>query len=97
MLTTFLLVTLATALFVAGSVCLVKCLGLGSDGKALPAALFAVIGLSLKFPAVLVALNIAKTGTAAERGGAMAGVTLVYFFSVVGASIYGFRQNRKDQ
>ncbi len=97
MLATFILVVIATALFVAGSICLVRCLGLGSDGKALSAALFAVIGLSLKFPAVLIALKVAKTGTGAERGGAMAGVTLVYFFSVVGASIYGFRQNRKDQ
>lgn len=97
MISSFLLTSVATALFVGGSVCLVRCLGLASDGKMLPSALFGVIGLSLKFPAVIVALKIAKTGTQAERGGAMMAVTLVYFFSVVAASIYGLRQNRKDQ
>lgn len=97
MLASFAIVAVATALFVGGSVCLVRCLGLASDGKMLPAALFGVFGLSLKFPAVIAALKIAKTGSESERGGAMAAVTLVYFVSVVGASIYGFRQNRKDQ
>ncbi|OWU65075.1 MAG: hypothetical protein CBB60_006535 [Armatimonadetes bacterium Cent15-Ar3] len=96
-LTAFALVALTTTLFVLGSVCVVRCLGEGSNGNSLSAALFGVIGLALKFPAVIVTLNIAKTGADAERGGAMAAVTLVYFLSVVGASIYGLQQNRKDQ
>lgn len=94
---TFVWVALAASLFVIGSVCLVRCLGLACDGKMLPSALFGVFGLSLKYPAVLIALNIAKTGSEGERGGAMAAVSLVYFVSVAGASFYGLRQNRKDQ
>lgn len=93
----FFSVFLSTAMFVGGTVLLVRALGAGSKGNSLQAAFSAVLGLGLKFPAIIVGLKIGKDGSAVERNVAMGAVVLVYFVSVVGASVYGFRQNRKDQ
>jgi hypothetical protein len=88
---------LVTALFVAGTWCLIRAMGDAGKGSPVSAAFNVVIGLGLKFPAAIYVLKVAKSAQAHERNGAIIGVVLVYFCSVVGASIVGARQNRKDQ
>jgi hypothetical protein len=88
---------LVTALFVAGTWLLIRAMGDTKSGSSVPAAFQAVLGLGLKFPAVMYVLKMAKCEVPAEKNGAIVGVVLVYFVSVVGAAIVGARQNRKDQ
>jgi hypothetical protein len=88
---------LVTAMFVAGTWCLIRAMGGSKSGSPVFAAMNAVVGLGLKFPAAMYVLKVAKSGGPAERNGAIAGVILVYFCSVVGASVVGVQQNRKDQ
>jgi hypothetical protein len=93
----FFISCVVTLMFIAGTWLLVRALGDSKSGSPLSSAMNAVIGLSLKFPAVIYVLKIAKSATPSDRNGAIVGVVLVYFVSVVGASIVGARQNRKDQ
>ncbi len=97
MIATFLMVMLITVLFVSGTVLIVRALGAGNEGNYTTAGLYAVVGLALKFPALIVGLNIAKVAPRNERTVAMIAIVLVYFLTVAGASMYGRHQNREEQ
>ena len=84
----FLLSFVFTTLFVLGSWRLVCAFG---------AAMNFVIALGLKFPAVIYTLKIFKSPNSADRTGAIVAICLVYFSTVVGMSIHGFRQNNKNR
>ena len=93
----FLLSFVFTTLFVLGSWRLVCAFGDGGRGNAVGAAMNFVIALGLKFPAVIYTLKIFKSPNSADRTGAIVAICLVYFSTVVGMSIHGFRQNNKNR
>ena len=72
---------------------------MGSASKNAPvdAAMNFTVGLGLKFPAAIYVIKIMKTTIPAERTGAIAAICLVYFSTVVGMAIHGFRQSSKNR
>ncbi len=86
-----------TIVFVIGSWRLVCAFGEAGRGNGFGAAMNFCIGLGLKFPAVVYILKIMKSPSRADHYGAIAGVCLVYFLTVVGMAIHGFRQNNTNQ
>ncbi|HLO98447.1 MAG TPA: hypothetical protein VK171_07625 [Fimbriimonas sp.] len=88
---------LASAAFVAGTWFLIRAIGSAYQKESVNSAFFLVVGLGLKFPAVILVLKFAKSSDQAQKNGAIAAVVLVYFLSVVGASIYGLRQNKSNK
>lgn len=71
--------------------------GAAGKGNGVAAAMNFVIGLTLKFPAAIYVLKIAKSTNSGDRTGAIAAICLVYFTTVVGMAIHGFRQNSKTR
>ncbi|MBS1701868.1 MAG: hypothetical protein JST12_09425 [Armatimonadetes bacterium] len=92
---TFVISLFVTFVFVCGSWCIVRAFGEAGKANSLGAAANFAIGLGLKFPGVIYVLKIAKSTNTADVNGAIAGVCLVYFSTVVGMAVYGFRQNRR--
>jgi uncharacterized Zn finger protein len=84
-------------LFVTGSWRVICALGSASKNAPVEAMMNFVLGLTLKFPAAFFVVKIIKTTNPAERHGAIAAVSLVYFTTVVGMAIHGFRQSSKNR
>jgi hypothetical protein len=92
----FLISLLVTGLFVFGSWKMVCAFGCAGKGNAAGAMMNFVVGLGLKFPAAIYLLKIFNSPNSSDRTGAIVAICLVYFSSVVGMAIHGFRQNSKN-
>jgi ABC-type transport system involved in cytochrome c biogenesis permease component len=84
---------ICTGLFVGGTWLLVKALGTAMSGKnPVQVALLFVIGLGLKFPAVIFCLEIVKMKRGDDVRGAIVGIVLVYFTTVAFAMVTSHRR-----